>query len=178
GRGDAPEGRPHGCARRARQAGGRSPGADGAVAPPSRSRQRNITASPRCAALMPAAPSRSAMVRASLSTRWRARPESPRPCIVASSSRFPASSTTHQRCTPASVRRAVQRRSEEHTSELQSRENLVCRLLLEKKKDNVIKEVSHILSPFCCSAVDWYIHCITTALSAINTLSLHDALPI
>src|SRR5690606_75081 len=27
----------------------------------------------------------------------------------------------------------VQRRSEEHTSELQSRENLVCRLLLEKK---------------------------------------------
>src|SRR5207302_9189837 len=27
-------------------------------------------------------------------------------------------------------------RSEEHTSELQSRENLVCRLLLEKKNDN------------------------------------------
>src|SRR5690606_40373948 len=27
-------------------------------------------------------------------------------------------------------------RSEEHTSELQSRENLVCRLLLEKKKKN------------------------------------------
>src|SRR5690606_41426780 len=29
---------------------------------------------------------------------------------------------------------AVTLRSEEHTSELQSRENLVCRLLLEKKK--------------------------------------------
>src|SRR5436309_7392008 len=29
---------------------------------------------------------------------------------------------------------ARRRRSEEHTSELQSRENLVCRLLLEKKK--------------------------------------------
>src|SRR5690606_32963164 len=28
----------------------------------------------------------------------------------------------------------AERRSEEHTSELQSRENLVCRLLLEKKK--------------------------------------------
>src|SRR5690606_41300349 len=28
----------------------------------------------------------------------------------------------------------IQERSEEHTSELQSRENLVCRLLLEKKK--------------------------------------------
>src|SRR5690606_42130349 len=30
-------------------------------------------------------------------------------------------------------RRQVKKRSEEHTSELQSRENLVCRLLLEKK---------------------------------------------
>src|SRR5690606_41797887 len=30
---------------------------------------------------------------------------------------------------------APRRRSEEHTSELQSRENLVCRLLLEKKKE-------------------------------------------
>src|SRR5690606_40950553 len=29
-------------------------------------------------------------------------------------------------------------RSEEHTSELQSRENLVCRLLLEKKKERKI----------------------------------------
>src|SRR5690606_41401223 len=31
--------------------------------------------------------------------------------------------------------RDVAERSEEHTSELQSRENLVCRLLLEKKKE-------------------------------------------
>src|SRR5690606_41462302 len=30
-------------------------------------------------------------------------------------------------------------RSEEHTSELQSRENLVCRLLLEKKKTNKLQ---------------------------------------
>src|SRR5215475_15956342 len=30
-------------------------------------------------------------------------------------------------------------RSEEHTSELQSRENLVCRLLLEKKKKTQLK---------------------------------------
>src|SRR5690606_39461518 len=35
---------------------------------------------------------------------------------------------------PEPVRPALQERSEEHTSELQSRENLVCRLLLEKKK--------------------------------------------
>src|SRR5436309_5975069 len=32
-------------------------------------------------------------------------------------------------------------RSEEHTSELQSRENLVCRLLLEKKKPDQVKGV-------------------------------------
>src|SRR5206468_11756050 len=30
------------------------------------------------------------------------------------------------------------RRSEEHTSELQSRSDLVCRLLLEKKKENIL----------------------------------------
>src|SRR2546430_8431114 len=34
----------------------------------------------------------------------------------------------------ANVRPALQKRSEEHTSELQSQSNLVCRLLLEKKK--------------------------------------------
>src|SRR5690606_41725441 len=36
-------------------------------------------------------------------------------------------------------------RSEEHTSELQSRENLVCRLLLEKKK----KHINMSYSLFC-----------------------------
>src|SRR5690349_23163082 len=34
------------------------------------------------------------------------------------------------------VARVLQTRSEEHTSELQSRRDLVCRLLLEKKKKN------------------------------------------
>src|SRR5436309_5177006 len=37
----------------------------------------------------------------------------------------------------ASVRKLRAPRSEEHTSELQSRENLVCRLLLEKKKKDM-----------------------------------------
>src|SRR5436309_9403394 len=50
------------------------------------------------------------------------------------------------------------RRSEEHTSELQSRENLVCRLLLEKKNTNLhtdherdyfIQLYSHFSSSFC-----------------------------
>src|SRR5690606_2438432 len=36
--------------------------------------------------------------------------------------------------TPNDYFAAADNRSEEHTSELQSRENLVCRLLLEKKK--------------------------------------------
>src|SRR5207302_10146622 len=37
-------------------------------------------------------------------------------------------------CTPFTAEPERKERSEEHTSELQSRENLVCRLLLEKKK--------------------------------------------
>src|SRR5690606_41950893 len=43
-----------------------------------------------------------------------------------------------RRCEPP---RARADRSEEHTSELQSRENLVCRLLLEKKKLYIGKNV-------------------------------------
>src|SRR2546427_7863197 len=35
-------------------------------------------------------------------------------------------------------------RSEEHTSELQSQSNLVCRLLLEKKKSTVVVEKSQL----------------------------------
>src|SRR3712207_8701088 len=41
---------------------------------------------------------------------------------------------------------APQSRSEEHTSELQSRQYLVCRLLLEKKK-NQITHTSNICKP-------------------------------
>src|SRR5690606_40314233 len=41
---------------------------------------------------------------------------------------------TARRFRPRPLPRLRGRRSEEHTSELQSRENLVCRLLLEKKK--------------------------------------------
>src|SRR5207302_10362131 len=47
------------------------------------------------------------------------------------------SGTWQPRLAPKSTtpsRRSAKVRSEEHTSELQSRENLVCRLLLEKKK--------------------------------------------
>src|SRR2546421_6098368 len=44
--------------------------------------------------------------------------------------------TTGRVCTrsPRELSRTARNRSEEHTSELQSRSDLVCRLLLEKKK--------------------------------------------
>src|SRR2546427_5423523 len=44
-------------------------------------------------------------------------------------------------------------RSEEHTSELQSQSNLVCRLLLEKKK-KIIKDVMQVLFAECVVRVD------------------------
>src|SRR5215813_14717313 len=47
---------------------------------------------------------------------------------------------------PAEPPAAPPERSEEHTSELQSRPHLVCRLLLEKKKKNIqrLKHIKHI----------------------------------
>src|SRR5258706_5450562 len=43
------------------------------------------------------------------------------------------------------VHRAVDERSEEHTSELQSLTNLVCRLLLEKKKSTAhMRDPEHV----------------------------------
>src|SRR2546430_3632749 len=39
--------------------------------------------------------------------------------------------------------RGSQRRSEEHTSELQSQSNLVCRLLLEKKQLAINNSIDH-----------------------------------
>src|SRR2546430_6379643 len=42
------------------------------------------------------------------------------------------------------VRGKVVARSEEHTSELQSQSNLVCRLLLEKKKNKLHDEVHRV----------------------------------
>src|SRR5207253_6098637 len=46
---------------------------------------------------------------------------------------LPVSLSTHSTSTPR-ARKRPDKRSEEHTSELQSRGHLVCRLLLEKKK--------------------------------------------
>src|SRR5258708_13126858 len=47
---------------------------------------------------------------------------------------------------PAALRRLAPagRRSEEHTSELQSPDHLVCRLLLEKKKQKLLQEIAPV----------------------------------
>src|SRR5215469_1286922 len=89
------------------------------------------------------------------------------------------------------------RRSEEHTSELQSRRDLVCRLLLEKKNLDhpVTQDTLDFSKPVALMLVavlhffpdDDYVRRIVaplffvfndTATTEIYTLSLHDALPI
>src|SRR6185437_8781231 len=81
------------------------------------------------------------------------------------------------------------RRSEEHTSELQSLAYLVCRLLLEKKKllfysNFFIRSTFSTCLCSCClsffSSVMLFLSFFfnDTATTEIYTLSLHDALPI
>src|SRR5690606_40159993 len=62
-------------------------------------------------------------------------PASSRPFTLAYGARNHEPSLRDQREWVQDRERARRGRSEEHTSELQSRENLVCRLLLEKKKN-------------------------------------------
>src|SRR6266700_2664088 len=89
-------------------------------------------------------------------------------------------------------------RSEEHTSELQSRENLVCRLLHEKKKKifNLVLILEKEVTQFQAGAMqpsadgadlhfqqlghvfELFFFFNDTATTEIYTLSLHDALPI
>src|SRR5205807_4232068 len=56
--------------------------------------------------------------------------------ISPSSSAFGTSAATESTTTTSTPPERIRVRSEEHTSELQSPCNLVCRLLLEKKKKN------------------------------------------
>src|SRR5256885_11825569 len=63
---------------------------------------------------------------------------------------------------------AVGSRSEEHTSELQSPCNLVCRLLLEKKKKNILHTVARMLIHYCLSCSH---HSITHALAALMLIT-------
>ena len=74
-------------------------------------------------------------------------------------------------------------RSEEHTSELQSHHDLVCRLLLEKK-NHLLLLLSFPLFllfsfPLHSSSLFSFLFFFNdTATTEIYTLSLHDALPI
>src|SRR5258708_17302790 len=72
--------------------------------------------------------------------------------------------TAARRRTAASRRRAAapQTRLEEHTSELQSPDHLVCRLLLEKKKKGLAPRTTKI---------SWD----TPAICALGTVTLHHA---
>src|SRR5256885_10780327 len=64
----------------------------------------------------------------------------PSPCVVAASARAMKPFASQQPSPQA-------KRSEEHTSELQSPCNLVCRLLLEKKKKRKLDHSFSVLSP-------------------------------
>src|SRR6185312_11650648 len=117
----------------------------------------------------------------------------------------PASRTTSGREFAASGAARIRARSEEHTSELQSRSDLVCRLLLEKKKrnghDSYICEIKAVMAalknifvihyPFNHNSRSSFLHRSSPqhivllffffndpATTEIYTLSLHDALPI
>src|SRR6266403_1327047 len=98
--------------------------------------------------------------------------------------------------------RTMASRSEEHTSELQSRRDLVCRLLLEKKTHRSCQAGHRTCSPrnqdLSCPGLLCHriasLHSLHLSLSFLNpsfffffndtatteiyTLSLHDALPI
>src|SRR3989440_8489438 len=62
---------------------------------------------------------------------------------------FPAAILTSTPPISSALRywKARRARSEEHTSELQSRSDLVCRLLLEKKKKHVLPVFSSLVCP-------------------------------
>src|SRR5476649_1173601 len=89
--------------------------------------------------------------------------------------------------------RGIASRSEEHTSELQSHSDLVCRILLEKKNAlegksglyfNVLRKTkadpqaydAAALSRLKTLSLSFFFN--YTATTEIYTLSLHDALPI
>src|SRR2546422_823790 len=82
---------------------------------------------------------------------------------------------------PSFLRRTVYYspiRSEEHTSELQSRLHLVCRLLLEKKKQDEQQGHDVADSGLPAPTIRLFFFFNDTATTEIYTLSLHDALPI
>src|SRR3954470_12039516 len=109
------------------------------------------------------------------------------------SGRVPVGSGSYRRLRP-DVRRVLQARSEEHTSELQSRRDLVCRLLLEKTRRSRRRSSARARTWWHATtsclrgrAATWRRRSGSrsssfffndTATTEIYPLSLHDALPI
>src|SRR5260363_329216 len=131
----------------------------------------------------------------------------PRSTLFPYTTLFRSSQSAQQSSTPPQPRRRrapCPARSEEHTSELQSPDHLVCRLLLEKKKTitsrtSSISKMHHNIYThlFLCAyssrfvllsflavvtglilVMRSYFFFNDTATTEIYTLSLHDALPI
>src|SRR5476649_1905098 len=81
------------------------------------------------------------------------------------------------------ARTSADTRSEEHTSELQSHSDLVCRLLLETKKERRGRRLASLrrdvyIAPRLIRGLENLFFFNDTATTEIYTLSLHDALPI
>src|SRR5256886_10304812 len=70
---------------------------------------------------------------------------------------FPQGGVPFPHAAPRCAWRFLSNRSEEHTSELQSQSNLVCRLLLEKKKKQYQKSPLQIQHDFSCKIVVAYL---------------------
>src|SRR3712207_8361089 len=105
------------------------------------------------------------------------------------------SSRTRRPCSPSATTASTSRcwtRSEEHTSELQSRQYLVCRLLLEKKKHplyvtNFVHLVlrirlfhiaQHIFAPYKAAIHDVFTNCLLSHHRSIPQHTLHHLLPL
>src|SRR5438445_3310955 len=99
----------------------------------------HVWASPASSAVPPAARSSTSPAPATrFSALSRSLPPQAHPSRTPPCSRTPPPASSSANSAPPA---SPGRRSEEHTSELQSRQYLVCRLLLEKKKYNEKKRV-------------------------------------
>src|SRR2546430_10697006 len=92
---------------------------------------------------------------------------------------FPYTTLFRSACSPQggshvrshTARHVPHRRSEEHTSELQSQSNLVCRLLLEKKKKNTSHHRCTLTYPAHHNGPR------DRQLIAASTVALHEQVP-
>src|SRR6266511_6302128 len=78
------------------------------------------------------------------------------------------------RCPRGSCSPARWSRSEEHTSELQSRENIVCRLLLEKKKINKYHCVCYLKKYFSYTYIPIYNFIILCSLCSFFKIEMRE----